>query len=455
MGHLRTTIFLSLLTLPFFAGVIPVHAIDPRFALDPGMLRKNLSDKGAPTATLKKREAPLPRSGKTVYTVKKGKSNAKTARYKTGKRPIPFGRKEIVTHRLSLFKGARESAGDAIRGARLVWDTLLPGNQNADPTYSVNGERFSLDLDAAKFPVFSTVKGDRIIVDTGGNLSPLVKSLIEQHDPGSRLITYIPGDKTAFFSDLLNAAGFYSVESDFSVSFGTDPKLTVNADFKVEKDPDSPLQQDIFLINTTPGKGGFPQVLAGFMARQGFRVIDVSPSFSGEKGRSGNTISVITEEEPYAMTERLLSALRQGFERNRAVELFSMGDGGVGLKIKADRYFVRNGKRYVVSVFKGDPEEYTLLRLLDSMNYHVIILDANEDFRSLSSKILSRMDLSGSYAMHDLIPAGDMPYSIQMSGIMIDAPKGTGKVLLTEKRPDPVIAELLKINGYMIGDSVR
>ena len=455
MISIRTTILFSLLTLPLFTGVTPVYAVDPRFALDPGMLQKNLSNKEAPTAPLKKREAPRKRSVKTVYTVKKGKSNAKTARYKARKRSIPSGRGEVVTHRLSLFKGVQESAGDVIRGARLVWDRLLPGKQNAADAYSINGNRFSLDLDPGKFPVFPTATGDRIIVDTEGKLSPFVKSLIEQHDPDSRLINYTPGDKKVFFSDLFDAAGFYSVENNFSVSFGTDPKLTVNADFKVENDPDSPLQHEIYLINTTRGKGGVPQILDRFMAQQGFRMVDIYPPIRKGYGRSGNIISVIKEKGPYTITDGILSAIKQGFEKNRAIDLLSLSHGGIGLKIKVDRYFERNGRKYVVSVFKGDPEEYTLLRLLDSMDYHVIILDEKEDLRSLSSKILSRLDISASYAMHDLITARDLSYGIRMSGIMIDAPKGPGKIIFTETRPDPVVSGLLEINGYMIRDTVR
>lgn len=500
------TIILSLLTLSLFTCVVTVHAIDPRFTLDPGILQKNLSNKEAPSAQLRKKEAPRPRSGETVYTVKQGdnllkilvhdmgigrkrakilipeikrrnriegnakleagakiiiplqektgKLYTKNAHYIDKKRLMPPGR-EIVAHRLSL-RVAQESTRDVIKGARIVWDKLLPAKQSDSTTYSINGKSFSLDLDPAKFPVFATVTGDKIIVDMGGNMSSIVKSLIEQHDSHAKLISYNLGDKTGFYSDLLNAAGFYSVEKNFSVSFGTDPKLTVNSDFKVENDPDSLLQHDIFLINTARGKGGFPNVLDEFMAQQGFKVINVSPPhISDEKGRNGDAINVITEKEPNVMMERLLKALKLSFEKNRMIDLYNMGEAGIGLRIKADYYFERYGKKYVVSVFKGDPEEYTLLRLLDSLNYHVLILDPKEDFRSITSKMIAKLDLSGKYAMYDLLPVQDVPYGIQMSGIMIDAPKRAGKIFLAETRPDPVITELLKINGYIIRNADR
>jgi len=42
-----------------------------------------------------------------------------------------------------------------------------------------------------------------------------------------------------------------------------------------------------------------------------------------------------------------------------------MGDGGVRLFVRADRYFEDRGERYVVSYFDGDPVSYTLTRLLE------------------------------------------------------------------------------------------
>jgi hypothetical protein len=52
--------------------------------------------------------------------------------------------------------------------------------------------------------------------------------------------------------------------------------------------------------------------------------------------------------------------------------------------------------------------------------------------------------------MHELVAARNNPYSIEASGIMIDSGGGRGRVFLTEKMPDPVIMELLKLNGYSV-----
>jgi hypothetical protein len=497
-------LLLAPLLLSLFAGDYPAHAIDPRFELDPRMLQQKLPPKAPPVARAKASKAVRPGQGESAYRVKRGDSLTKilmreygmsrakaravipdirrrngldgTLRLTAGREiiiPLPGKRgkkaagsarmakkgarrsasREIVTHRLSLFKGPSAAGGNGVESARLIWEKLLPAQPLTREAVSIKGNNYALELDPIRFPLFPAADGGQILVEAGGKLSPLVRSLIQQHDPKTRFVTYTPHNQKRFLAGLLSAAGFYSVEEDFSVTFGADPKLTVSTDFKVENDSNSPLQHDIFLFNAGSRSSGFPPVLAEYLARQGFRVIDGNPSAIKETTPVDGAVSVITDKEPSVIADRLMSALKLGYVQDKEIDLFSVADGGVGLRVKAERYFERKGEKYIVSVFRGDPENYTLLRLLEAQRYHVIMLTPEEDFRSVSAKILSNLRLPGRYDMQELLASGEIPYSIRMSGIMLKAPDKRGNIFLTTTRPDRVISELLELNGYTIHES--
>jgi hypothetical protein len=502
----RPALFLLLapLLLSIFTGDYPAYAIDPRFELDPRMLQQKLPPKPPPVSQAKESAAARPAQGETSYRVKRGDSLTKilmrdygmskdrakalipeirrrnrlgeTGGLKAGiniilplqdkgaksvsrsaRRVKKVARKpaggEIVAHRLSLYKGAGETGNGGIVSARLIWEKLLPGRQPSKEAVSIKGNSYSLELDPERFPLFPAADGGKILIEASGELSPLVRSLIQQNDPKTRIVTYTPSNQKRFFAGLLSAAGFYSVEEDFSVAFGADPILTVSTDFKVENDSNSPLQNDIFLFNTGSRSGGFPPALTEYMASQGFRVIDSNSSGITESTPVDGAVSVITEKEPSVMADRLMSALNLGYVKEKEIDLLNMGDGGIGLRVKADRYFEKNGEKFVVSAFKGDPENYTILRLLEAQRYHVIMLTPEEDFRSVSGKILSQLRLPSRYEMQELLGSGDIPYTIRMSGIMVKTPGKQGKIFLTAARPERIITELLELNGYIIHDS--
>jgi hypothetical protein len=502
----RPALFLLLapILISLFPGDYPAHAIDPRFELDPRMLQQKLPPKAPPVSQAKEPAAARPAPGETLYRVKRGDSLTKilmrdygmsrdrakalapeirrrnrlgeTGGLKAGRNIIlplqekgaksvsrkgpgvkktarkPAGR-EVVGHRLSLFKEAGETGNGGIESARLIWEKLLPSRQLPNEAVTIKGNSYSLELDPDRFPMFPAADGGKILIEASGKLSPLVRSLIQQNDPKTRFVTYTPNNQKRFFAGLLSVAGFYSVEEDFSVSFGADPVLTVSADFKVENDANSPLQHDIFLFSTGSRSGGFPPVLKEYMAGQGFRVIDGNSSGITESTPVDGSVSVITEKEPTLMADRLMSALNLGYVKEKEIDLLNLGDGGVGLRVKADRYFEKNGEKFVVSGFKGDPENYTILRLLEAQRYHVIMLAAEEDFRSVSGKILSQLRLPSRYEMQEILGAGDIPYTIRMSGIMVKTPGKQGKTFLTAARPERIIAELLELNGYTIHDT--
>ena len=496
-------LFLAALVLTVFHGGHRAHALDPRFELNPQALQQKLPAKTPTTGSpaIKTPEPQRKGAGETTYTVKPGDHLMKilardfgmgnneaealipeikrrnqlgdTRRLRTGMRiiiPLPAkSAKSVVRpahsakhsrpkatdtkgsgHKFALFKGAPETENEEIGNARIVWEQLLPAKQSAHDAVSIRGKNYSLDLAPDRFPLFPAADGGKILIEAGGRLSPIVKSLIQDHDPGIRIVAYTPQNRKRFFANLLAAAGFYSVEENFTVAFGADPKLTVTTDFKIENDADSSLQQNIFLLNVEPRPGSFPPPLADYLAKQGFKVIDLNPAGEREKARTDNRIHVITGRDTSSLADRLMSSLDLGYEQDKEIDLLTMAEGGVALRVKADRYFEKNGEKFVVSVFKGDLENYTLLRLLESQRYHVIVLTPDEDFRSIAGKFLAQLRLPGRYAMEDLLVSGELPYNIQMSGLMINPSDKRGKLFLTGSQPDRIISELLELNGYSI-----
>jgi len=149
------------------------------------------------------------------------------------------------------------------------------------------------------------------------------------------------------------------------------------------------------------------------------------------------------------MIDAILSAFSVSSERDRRVDIFEADNNGISLSVKAERYFVRGGQRYVVTSFDGDPINYTLFRILETKGYNVVILEAQDDFRKISEKIFSRMKIKGAFAQHSLLQDKLAGYSLQMSGYKLDdALLPGGGIFLTNRSMDRIVRDLLIENGF-------
>lgn len=358
------------------------------------------------------------------------------------KAPSPAG------HSLHMMSLPMERESDGVATVRRVWDNLVPAKEGAAAPIEIEDKNFSLSLDPSTFPTFPAADGGKIVVDSTGKLPPLVKALIEGKDPKIRIVSEDPRNRKRFISSMLTNAKFYSVEENFAVNFGADPKLTVNADFKVEKTPESLLHNDVVLVNVGEQLRGMPPSLVQFLHRQGFQIVEPFPPQAEPAAGIRYGLHQIKAKDPRGIVDALLDALSLRFESNRNVEVYGLAESGLKLFVKADRYFEENGERFVVSHFDGDPINYTLTRLLETRGYRVVMLDPKDDFRKISEKFLSRLRIAGNYANHDLISNRDAPYAVQMSGFRLRS--STGPVILTNVEIDPLFRDLLDYNGYNI-----
>ncbi|WP_223909016.1 LysM peptidoglycan-binding domain-containing protein [Geobacter sp. AOG1] len=389
--------------------------------------------------------------GKTIQlpSLNKLRGGAEVTARRGGKGKL-LVRKDQPAASFHLDNDAREGGGGRMETVRQVWDSLLPASSSASAPVDIRSDSYSLSLDPGRYPVFPAADGGRIIVDREGTIPPLVKSLIMSQDPKTRVVAENPANRRRFFSSLLAAAKFYSVEEDFRMDFGIDPKLTVLADYKIEKNADSLMRNDIVLLNVNDTRRGIPPVLAGFLQSKGFHAVDSYPVY--REGRHGEQHRVfqVTARDPQTMADSLMKSLAVPYEVDHGINLLGDNAGGVRLMVRADRYFEKEGSRYVVSFFDGDPVQYTLMRLLEGGGYRVILLEAQDDFRKVAEKFLARLRLPGNFAMHNLWSQTDSSYGIQMSGVILRDGKSEGRIFLTDREIDPLVKDLLEYNDFKV-----
>ncbi len=341
------------------------------------------------------------------------------------------------------------SEQEVVTKTRGVWDRIVPSKKEPHKPLAINTSTFSLALDPGRYPTFSRMDGGRIVLDQNGTIPPLVKSLIEGNDASVRIVTEAPSGTKHFMASLLEAAGFYSVEENFSMEFGVDPKLTVQSDFKVEKTAESLIKQDVVLVNS--GRTLLPPSLGEFLKKEGFSLYEPFASIKPFAQRDSRTIQYVSAKKQPEMIDAILSAFSVSSERNRSVDVFATDNNGISLSVKVERYFERGGQRFVVTSFDGDPIHYTLFRILETKGYKVVILEADDDFRKVSEKLISRMNISGTFAQHKLLQDGAAGYSLQMSGFKLDdALLPGGGIFLTDRAMDRIVRDLFTENGYNI-----
>jgi hypothetical protein len=233
------------------------------------------------------------------------------------------------------------------------------------------------------------------------------------------------------------------------MDFGSDPKLTIHSDFKIEKTPESLIKQDLVLMNA--GQSPIPRVINELLKKEGFTVYEPFASHKSVSTGTAGRLYQVTSKKQSDMIDALLSSISIISEKDRNLDVFAADNNGISLSVKADRYFEHSGQRYVVSSFDGDPVTYTLYRILETKGYQVAILDAKDDFRKVTEKLLSCLRIPGTYAKQKLSPDAGANYSLYMSGFKIEPPDSPAAgIFLTNLELDRVISDLLAENGFSI-----
>jgi len=424
---------LSLLSLLLITDLLSTGcwAMDPRFELDPAQVQK-----------------------KSVRT-EEGKKPAR----KRSRRFAKSHRRALALHKNAVEK---EQHGSVLQLAttgldavpdqqqiRAFWGKLVPTDLPAPQSLSFKSEAFDLAIDPNRYPLLKAADGSTLLLDTGGTLPPLVRTLIQEKDPGIRIITASPADGRRFLGELLASGGFYSVEEQPLMTFGKDPQLKVRSDFKVEQSAESVMRNEVMLISAA--RQGVPHRLTEYLKGQGVKLLEPFAGQAASPVPLRHRVVRTASHDQTQVVDLLLETLAVPAEHNKRVELFRTVETGIGLSVAAERYFERGGRRYVVARFTGDPITYTLFRLLETKGYRVVILESRDTFNTVASKLLSRMDLPSRYSIHQLMAGAGGQYSFEMSGVMFEnAASGGGSVMLTDRPIEPAMRELLYDHGYQV-----
>ena len=383
------------------------------------------------------------------HTARRGSKAAKaasgyaTSRRKTTVRP-PLKERPVAAH----LDAARQLDAE-VEQAKQIWKRLVPASASSG-SFDYRSSNFALALDPRWYPVLPALDGGSILVDGRGTLPAQVKALIQEKNPELRIVTESPAERREFYRALLSAAQFYSLEEDFSVHFGTDPMITLRSDFKIEKVPESLMRHDITLLNVSRDRQPTPQGLVALLGRNGFHLLETAPQ-QRNRPPARDLLYQISLSRPENILDSMLNALSIPFETGKRIDVYGRDNIGVTLEVPVDRYFEYEGRKYAVSLFDGDTVNYTLTGLLEMKGYQVIILHEGDDFRSVAEQLLSRLQLPGSYAEHELWPERGASYGVRLSGVMIRGSRVGGRnIFLTERHIDQLVQELAESNGYRL-----
>jgi hypothetical protein len=290
--------------------------------------------------------------------------------------------------------------------------------------------------------------GGLILLDKNNTIPPLVKTLIEENTPSVRIVVESPANGKRLLAAMLESARFYSVEENFNVEFGKDPKLTVYSDYKIEKKAETVLSENVILLNN--GRSPIVPSVKSLLNKNGFTLLEIPPLDVVPVRPSCGIKQIAAKGQP-EMVEAILKALSVVSDRDRYIEVFSAEDNGIRLSVKADRVFQRNGVNFAISYFDSDPVSYTLFRLLETKGYRVVIFDKHDDFGITVGKLLSAMKVHAVYGQHELIREKNAPVSLRMTGFLLEDPAyPEGRLLLTDLELAPNIRMFLTESSYQL-----
>lgn len=341
---------------------------------------------------------------------------------------------EVVVNRIAMLKA--------------IWGNIVPLRQETIKPLKFKAGNFSLSLDPARYPVFAAMDGSRIVIDEKNSIPSKYLPLIAEQEPTLQIVAETTANGKRFLASLLRSGRFHSVEEDSTLAFGSDPKLTVRADFKVERTAESIFKKDILLLNdadvlTSPAIYAYLKE-AGFVLYEPF-----STKHKPSPTKLNRLVQVRAKTQP-EIVEAVLSALSLPLKRDQNLDVASPDDSGINLSITIERSFELNGKRYVI-LSSGEPAVEAISSILSSGGLRIVLIEAGDDFRTVVEKILTSIEISGLYGFHDLLPEETESNSLELSGILIAErePDG-GSLFITDREIDGTIRDIATENGYSV-----
>lgn len=428
-------------------------AMDPRFELKP----QQLLPVTQPVKVVSKQPPAPPVAHKNKEEIKKPVKPRVTSRTymrkKRKTRSIITQAEQTPQHSTALYISppapSENTARADIRQVHTFWDRLVPPDGGEVQPLVFKSDAFNLTVDPSRYPQFKAADGGRIVVDSNGTLPPLIRSLMKEQDPKLKIVDASPADGRIFLRSLLSVGGFYSVEEQPLMTFGTDPLVKIRSDFKVERTPESIVRGELLLVNAS--QNALPLSLSDFLSRQGVSMLEPFAARGSSPTVKRHKLVKVSSKDQRQLIDTVLEALGVEFVSQKRIDLFNSKESGFNLSVVTDRYFERGGYRYIVHRSGTDPVTITLLRLLETKGYRVVNIEPKDDFRAVTGKLLAKASLPANYISQPLLQDPSGRYSVDMSGFLLEnvTPQG-GAVMLTDRSIDQSLINVLFEHGYLV-----
>lgn len=448
----RSCLVVCMILTTLLRGQI-VFAMDSRFELKPHQLQPVPQP-----AKVVSKQPPLPSVAHMNKQEVKKPANSRAVprthvRKKRKPRPIATQAAQMPHHSTALYISppavVENTARADVRKVHTFWDRLVPPDGGETQPLVFKSDSFNLVVDPLRYPLFKAADGGRIVVDSNGTLPPLVRSLMREQDPKVKIVDAPPSDGRVFLRSLLSAGGFYSVEEQPLMTFGTDPLVKIRSDFKVERTPESIVRGELLLVNAS--QNALPLSLSDFLNKQGVSMLEPFAVRGSSPTIKRHKLVRVSTKDQRQLVDSVLEALGVEFISQKRIDLFESSENGFNLSVVTDRYFERGGYRYIVHRSGSDPIAITLLRLLETRGYRVVHIEPKDDFRSVTGKLLSKVNLPANYTSQPLLQDPSGRYSVDMSGFLLEnsTPQG-GAVMLTDRVVDQSLINVLFEHGYLV-----
>ncbi|WP_224958803.1 LysM peptidoglycan-binding domain-containing protein [Geomonas subterranea] len=138
----------------------------------------------------------------------------------------------------------------------------------------------------------------------------------------------------------------------------------------------------------------------------------------------------VNRHDAGSVVDSVLNAVSAAWSRNKIIH--SAAGAATPYSIRVDRYFEYKGNRYIVSIGENDPYNYTLIRILESAGYRVLMLTGKEDFQMVTEKLLRLAGISPDFGAHALREGS------RVTGFLVQQDDAAGRrVVITDTVPPP------------------
>ncbi|GFO62484.1 LysM peptidoglycan-binding domain-containing protein [Geomonas paludis] len=129
-----------------------------------------------------------------------------------------------------------------------------------------------------------------------------------------------------------------------------------------------------------------------------------------------------------SVVDSVLNAISATWSRNKIIQ--SAAGAATPFSIRVDRYFEYKGNRYIVSIGENDPYNYTLIRILETAGYRVLMLTGKEDFKTVAERLFKLVGVAPDFGPHALQEGK------HATGFLVQQDDAAGRrVLITDTAP--------------------